>query len=108
MKETIDMAIRAYKQRMKYIKTSELMKLMKRATIRHKPPTHSGRKLKIKFVTQARVSTPTFTFFVNDLSLLHFTYERYLENTIREYHPYTGTPMRLVFRDKEDNRQSTS
>ena len=106
--ETVDTAIRCYKQRLRYIKTSELMKLIKRATTRHKPPSRNGRKLKLKFVTQARLSTPTFTFFINDVNLLHFTYERYLENTIREYHPFLGTPIRLIFKDKDANRAQSS
>jgi GTP-binding protein len=49
----------------------------------------------------AKVKVPSFTFFVNDVELVHFTYQRFLENAIREFHPYTGSPMRLIFKDKE-------
>lgn len=101
VKETIDLAIRITRERAHFIKTSTLMKLLESAHTRHRPPSKNGRQLKIRYATQAKVKVPSFTFFVNDVELVHFTYQRFLENAIREFHPYTGSPMRLIFKDKE-------
>jgi GTP-binding protein len=62
------------------------------------PPSKNGRPLRIYYATQADTEPPTFVLFVNDPDLVHFSYERYLENRIREHYPFTGTPIRLVFR----------
>jgi GTP-binding protein len=64
------------------------------------PPTKKGRRLKIKYGTQVSVKPPTFIIFVNDKELMHFSYERYLINKIREAFPYEGTPLRLLIRQK--------
>lgn len=63
------------------------------------PPTSSGRRAKIKYVTQASTQPPTFIFFTNEAKLVHFSYRRYLENYIRRAFSLDGTPIRLVFRD---------
>lgn len=64
------------------------------------PPSKKGRRLKIKYGTQVGVKPPTFVLFVNDKELMHFSYERYLINKIREAFPYEGTPLRLLIRQK--------
>jgi GTP-binding protein len=64
------------------------------------PPTDKGRRLRLNYVTQVAVKPPTFVFFVNDPELMHFSYERYLENKIRAAFDFTGTPLRLFTRRK--------
>ncbi|RAV18541.1 ribosome biogenesis GTPase Der [Paenibacillus contaminans] len=64
------------------------------------PPTDKGRRMRLNYVTQVSVKPPTFVFFVNDPSLMHFSYERYLENKLRAAFDFTGTPMRLFTRKK--------
>lgn len=66
------------------------------------PPSKKGRRLKIKYGTQVGVRPPTFVLFVNDKELMHFSYERYLINKIREAFPYEGTPIRLIIRQQSD------
>lgn len=72
-----------------------------RAAVAAHPLSERGRQLKIYYVTQTAVAPPTFVFFVNNPELLHFSYERYLENRIRAEFPFTGTPLRFVFRGHE-------
>ena len=62
-------------------------------------PTHNGQRLKIYYTTQVAIKPPTFVVFVNDPELLHFSYERFLENRIREAFDFEGTPIRLIFLD---------
>lgn len=66
------------------------------------PPSMSGRRAKIKYVTQASTQPPTFVIFTNDAKLVHFSYKRYLENYIRRAFSLDGTPIKLVFRDGSD------
>lgn len=66
------------------------------------PPASSGRRAKIKYVTQASTQPPTFIFFTNEAKLVHFSYRRYLENYIRRAFSLDGTPIRLVFRDSSE------
>ena len=68
----------------------------------NEPPTKNGRRLKILFATQASVCPPTFVVFTNDASLMHFSYLRYLENGVRESFDFSGTPIRIIVRDKTD------
>jgi GTP-binding protein len=87
--------------------TSELNQLIRSAYENVQVPTKSGRPLRIYYATQAETEPPTFVLFVNDPELVHFSYQRYLENRIREHYPFTGTPIRIVFRmrggDQEKN-----
>ena len=68
------------------------------------PPTDKGRRLKVLYVTQVGVKPPTFVFFVNDPELMHFSYRRYLENQIRENFGFEGSPIRMVIRQKDEER----
>ena len=68
----------------------------------NEPPTKNGQRLKIRFATQASVCPPTFVVFTNDASLMHFSYMRYLENGIREAFDFSGTPIRIIVRDKSE------
>lgn len=67
------------------------------------PPAQSGRRAKIKYVTQASTQPPTFIFFTNEAKLVHFSYRRYLENYIRRAFSLDGTPIRLIFRDGSED-----
>lgn len=82
------------------IPTGLLNELLARATARVQPPTDKGRRLKIYYVTQASSKPPTFVFFVNSAGLFHFSYQRYLENRIRETFSLRGTPVRFVVRER--------
>ncbi|MBV8263614.1 MAG: ribosome biogenesis GTPase Der [Candidatus Eremiobacteraeota bacterium] len=77
------------------------LNLVVRDAFRARPPApFRGKAMKIYYATQTAVGPPTFVFFVNDPRLLHFSYQRYLENSLREAFPFEGTPVRLVFRPR--------
>jgi GTP-binding protein len=86
------------------IPTGELNQIVREAYDRTPPPTKNGRPLRIYYATQVAVSPPTFVIFVNDPDIVHFSYERYLENRIREQVQFPGTPIRLIFRKRERER----
>ena len=67
------------------------------------PPSYKGKRLKIYFTSQTGIKPPKFTFRVNDKTLVHFSYERYLENKIRENFEFTGTPITLQFKNRRDD-----
>ena len=87
---------------MRYIRvpTSRLNEVVQEAVRRHNPPVTNNKALKIYYVTQTRVNPPTFVFFVNDPQAVHFSYERYLENRLREAFGFKGTAIRLFFRPR--------
>lgn len=89
-----------YDQNHKRIPTGQLNSILAEATARVQPPTDKGRRLKIYYMTQAGVCPPTFVCFCNDARLFHFSYQRYLENQIREVFGLTGTPVRMVVRQR--------
>lgn len=97
----LETATQVQEERLVRIPTSELNKIVRDALERHAPQTKQPRPLKIFMAQQVRVNPPTFLFHINDAKLLHFTYERYLENQIRRSYPFTGTPIRLSFRPRE-------
>ena len=99
--KVLPLALEVYRERMVRIPTGELNRLVEDATIRHAPPHKAGKRLKVFYATQASVDPPTFVFFVNDRRLVHFTYQRYLENQLRRRYRYLGTPLKLVFRTRE-------
>lgn len=82
------------------IKTGMLNELLAQATTRVQPPTDKGKRLKIYYMTQASTNPPTFVCFCNKAELFHFSYQRYLENRIRESFGLEGTPIRLVIRER--------
>lgn len=84
------------------IKTGMLNELLAQATTRVQPPTDKGRRLKIFYMTQASTKPPTFVCFCNDAELFHFSYQRYLENRIRETFGLEGTPIGFVIRERGD------
>jgi GTP-binding protein len=90
-----------HEARYQRIATGELNRLVQNALARHSPPSKRGKKLKVFYVSQPGVDPPTFVFHVNDLELVHFGYERYLENRLREAYNFSGTPLRLVFKPRD-------
>lgn len=84
------------------IKTGMLNDLLAQATARVQPPSDKGRRLKIYYMTQASTKPPTFVCFVNSAELFHFSYQRYLENRIRETFGLEGTAVRFVIRERGD------
>lgn len=82
------------------ITTGMLNDVLARATSRVQPPTDKGRRLRIFYITQASTRPPTFVTFVNDAELFHFSYQRYIENQIRETFGLEGTPVRIVIRER--------
>ena len=93
-------AIKVFRDRQKRVPTAALNEEIQSMMAAHSPPSVQGRRLKISYVTQAEVSPPTFVFFVNDPRLVHFSYQRYLENKLREAFDFGGTPLKLVFKRK--------
>ena len=87
---------------MRYLRvpTAKLNEVVQDAVRRHNPPVFKNKTLKIYYATQARVNPPTFIFFVNDTEAVHFAYERYLENRLREAFSFKGTGIRLHFRPR--------
>lgn len=98
IEEAMDTALRVREARFLRISTADLNSLVRDAVTAHAPPSKWGKRLRIYYATQPGVDPPTFVFFVNDKRLLHFSFERYLENQIRARFPFEGTPIRLQFR----------
>lgn len=82
------------------IRTGKLNELLSQAVLRVQPPSDKGKRLKIYYMTQASTKPPTFVCFVNNQELFHFSYQRYLENRIRETFGLEGTPIRFVIRER--------
>lgn len=87
------------------VHTSTVNGLMREWVHLNPPPTDKGRKLKILYCTQVGVKPPTFVFFVNDAELMHFSYRRYLENQLRKAFGFEGSPIRLIVRQKDEERE---
>ena len=92
--------ISAYENNRREVKTSLLNNVIHDACKLHEAPGYKGRKLKIYIASQTGVCPPKFTFRCNDKGLVHFSYERYLENTIRKNFDFTGTPITLQFKNR--------
>jgi GTPase len=100
----LEMAIDIWGERRKRVSTSELNRVLRSAVERQVPPVVKGRRPKLFYGTQAGVAPPTFVFFANDAAAIHFSYRRYLENRLRDEFGFDGTPIKLVFRDREKIR----
>ncbi len=98
----IPTALQVQEERLVRLPTSQLNRLLRHAQERHPAPSRAGRHLKIYYGTQVRSDPPTFLLHVNDPTLAHFTYLRYLENRIREHYPFSGTPIRIVLRARKE------
>ena len=87
------------------ISTGKLNEVLAEATARVQPPTDKGKRLKIYYMTQASTRPPAFVFFVNNAELFHFSYQRYLENQIREVFGLDGTPVRFIIRERGEGKK---
>ena len=85
------------------IPTGTLNDLISDTVRANEPPSYNGKRLKVYYASQVSVAPPTFVLFVNSCDLMHFSYERFLENSIRKAFDFSGTPIRIVTREKKDN-----
>ena len=102
--KVLSMALRVQEERLRRIPTGQLNRLVHEAVAKSPPKGGKRHRLKFLYTTQARTDPPTFVFFVNDSELVHFSYERYLENQLRERYEFLGTPLRLVFRSRKEKK----
>ncbi len=92
-----------YQERLKRLSTAAVNNVVQEAVASHNLPRIGRKRLKILYATQADVNPPTFVFFINDKKLIHFSYQRYLENKLRQTFGFTGTPLRLVFKTRGES-----
>jgi GTP-binding protein len=100
VKKIMPQVTEVYRERKKRLSTAVINNLIQEAVASHNVPRSGKKRLKILYVTQADVNPPTFVFFVNDSKLVHFSYQRFLENKLRQSFGFTGTPLRLVFKTR--------
>jgi GTP-binding protein len=92
--------VQVYRERLKRLSTTTVNSVIQQAIAAHNRPRSRGKQLKILYATQAEVNPPTFVIFANDARLIHFSYQRYLENKLRQAFGFAGTPLRLVFKTR--------
>lgn len=100
-----EMIVFVHSQNSMRISTGKLNEVLADATARVQPPTDKGKRLKIYYMTQASTRPPTFVFFVNNAELFHFSYQRYLENQIRDVFGLDGTPVRFIIRERNEGKK---
>ena len=98
-----DMIRSVYDQAHLRVTTGALNDVLGEAMMRVQPPTDKGRRLKIYYMTQSAVAPPTFVLFCNSAELFHFSYQRYIENCLRETYGFSGTPIRLLIKEKGED-----
>jgi GTP-binding protein len=101
--QVLETAHRVWEARSFRVQTADLNRLVRDALQRHPAPVRGTKRLKIYFASQVAIDPPVFLFHVNDKTLVHFSYRRYLENQIRAEYPFEGTPIRLSFRESKGN-----
>lgn len=94
----------AYQNACRRVSTGTLNDVIADLIAVNEPPTKNGRRLKIYYTTQTDICQPTFVMFVNDETLMHFSYKRYLENGLRKAFDFSGTPIKLVLRNKQEEQ----
>ena len=102
--DAVDTALDAAGNHALRISTGELNRILQDAVDKH-PYSRKGRDLRIKYATMTDVKPPTIVIFVNDPDLAHFSYIRYLENSIRREYSYEGTPLRIIVRKAKKERK---
>ncbi len=108
VRDLLELAVHVAAVREHRIPTAELNRVIRKAVTSHSPPTMRHKRLKVLYATQAEVAPPTFVLFVNDTSLVHFSYRRYLENQLREAFELDGTGIRMIFRNRSEDRVEVS
>ncbi|HEU5430921.1 MAG TPA: ribosome biogenesis GTPase Der, partial [Thermomicrobiales bacterium] len=104
VQQVLETALQVVKERQRRVPTAALNALLREAVANHPPPSKPGKWVKFYYATQADVSPPTFVFFCNEPAAIHFSYRRYLENRLRETFGFTGTPIRMSFRGRDEGR----
>jgi len=99
----LDLSVKVLENASRRITTGQLNDLILDCVRANEPPSVNGKRLKIKYVTQLSVNPPSFVFFVNETALMHFSYKRYLENNLRKAYDFSGTPIKLMVREREDD-----
>jgi GTPase len=94
--------IQVYGERNKRLPTAAVNDIVQQAAAAHTRPRKEKKQLKLFYATQAETNPPTFVFFTNDSSLVHFSYRRYLENKLRQAFGFEGTPLRLIFKSRRE------
>jgi GTP-binding protein len=103
IREVLQEAVRVGEERNRHVDTGALNNAVRKAVAQKPPPTPAkGKRIKLLYVTQAEIDPPTFVFFLNDATQVHFSYKRYMENVIRRTFGFDGTAIRLVFRGRGD------
>lgn len=100
VQDILPLVTEVYENSTRRIQTSVLNEVIHEAVVRTPPPSHQGHVLKVFYASQVAVQPPTFVVFVNDPELCHFSYLRYLENSLREAFDFTGTPIRILLRKR--------
>ena len=98
-----DLILSVYEQSHLRVTTGALNDVLGEAMMRVQPPTDKGRRLKIFYMTQTQVAPPTFVLFCNMAELFHFSYQRYIENCLRETYGFNGTPIKMIIKQKGDD-----
>ncbi len=106
VKNLYELINEVYAEARKRVTTGVLNDLLNDATTRVQPPSDKGKRLKIYYMTQSAVTPPTFVIFCNSAPLFHFSYQRYLENCLRETFGFKGTPIKIVIRQKGETGES--
>ncbi len=102
VQQVLETGFLVVQERQRRVSTGALNKILREAVASHPPASKPGKWLKFYYATQADISPPTFVFFCNDPAQVHFSYRRYLENQLRETFGFSGTPLRLSFRGREN------
>ncbi len=100
--QVLPLALQVQEERLARITTGMVNRILREAQDKHPAPSHAGRQLKIFYGSQVRTNPPTFLLHVNDPKLFHFSYERFLENTLRENYGFLGTPIKLVAKGRRE------
>ncbi len=103
----LEMVLTVNEARYQRITTADLNKMIRDMVVKHPPPSKGGIRVKFFYATQVAVAPPTFVFFVNKPDWVHFTYQRFMENQIRAIYPFIGTPIRMIFRPRSEDRFSS-
>lgn len=104
----LDIAMSVAEERRKRVTTSRLNEVIRAAMADFPPPARQGKRIQVLYATQVGIEPPTIVIFVNDPELIHFSYRRFLENRLRERFGFMGTPIRLMFRSRREERKGRS
>ena len=99
----LDLAVKVLENSQRRVSTGQLNDLILDCVRANEPPSVNGKRLKIKYATQFGVNPPTFILFVNETALMHFSYKRYLENSLRKAYDFSGTPIKITVRERDDD-----